>query len=105
MFVMPPVKPMPAYEYVFGNATWLYAVQQFSPMHQLQPHLLVKGVAVKGLVLRQAAYHWLMSAGVPAAIWSKSVRGSGLPFPLSFSLNTAVVLVPSRIWAILTRLR
>ena len=48
MFVIDPENPVPAHEMSFGTATWLYRVQQFSPITQLAPHLLVIGVAVNG---------------------------------------------------------
>ena len=46
MLVIVPGKPVPPQVVALGVATWLYSVQQFSPMTQLQPYLLVSGVAV-----------------------------------------------------------
>ena len=62
-------------------------------MTQLQPHLLVSGVAVRGFVAWQVvdvAFNdvWL-------GIVNKSVRGSGTPFPRSRSLNIIVLADPS----------
>src|SRR5262245_36562795 len=51
---------MPAHETEPGTATWLYRVQQFSPMTQLAPHLLVSGVAVATLVAMQVVQASLM---------------------------------------------
>lgn len=50
MLVMVPGNPVPPQVYVFGAETWLYNVQQFSPIVQLQPYLLVNGVADTGLI-------------------------------------------------------
>ena len=44
MLVIDPVNPVPPQLFEFGVATWLYWVQQFSPITQLYPHLLVRGV-------------------------------------------------------------
>ena len=56
MLVIVPGKGSPAHETVFGVATWLYCVQQFSPITQLAPQTLVSGVAVAGLVAMQVVY-------------------------------------------------
>lgn len=56
MFVIDPGKPVPAHETEFGVATWLYCVQQFSPITQLYPHLLDNGVAVNGFKALQVWY-------------------------------------------------
>src|SRR5262245_7257306 len=53
MFVIVPGNPVPAHDRELGTSTWLYCVQQFSPMTQLYPHLLVSGNAVAGLRPRQ----------------------------------------------------
>src|SRR5579864_9112716 len=87
------VKGMPAHESELGPATWLYNVQQFSPITQLAPHLLVSGVAVAVLVAMHVVYG--VSIDVWLAMTNRSVRASGEPFPRILSLKNAVLLRPS----------
>src|SRR5262245_30814201 len=53
ILVIVPGNPVPPHVGLFGAATWLYRVQQFSPITQLQPYLLVSGVAVVAIMLLQ----------------------------------------------------
>src|SRR5262245_46995711 len=103
MFAIVPGKPVPAHVLVLGVETWLYVVQHISPITQLQPCLLVRGVSVAGFSAVQALN--VSSRVLVLAMVNMSLRGSGAPVPRIFSLKKAVLLVPSVMSVIFTLLR